>query len=146
MLHWILESRPADATEDSALAIDHRWIRTLHVPADSRGAPLGITFDAIEERLMAHPGVHCEPDGSFAWTEWKREAKAPIRITGQLTDGGEFLQYAEIWGVPTSDMLENLLQWTVTRSRPVMIQLLRAGVFVEVDTFRHWIDPSADGR
>ena len=133
MLHWTIEARHPDCTHGEPFELQGVPHSTLHVPQQRNVIALGISFDDLATKLQRHPAVYWEPDGSFAWTE---QGPPRHRIQGQLTDGGERLQYVELWGVASSSMLDALLEWISAPPTGLMFQLMQAGVFVDETTIR----------
>jgi hypothetical protein len=130
--HWIIEARPTTTIAGPVMKIEGHAFQTVAVPTEARGTPLSVTFDEVAERLIESSGVYWEPDGSFAWTE---PGPPRIRLHGQLADGGTHLQHIELWGVPSTPMLDRLLEFTCGDTG-LMFQLVRTGVYVDETALR----------
>ncbi len=56
--------------------------------------PLNASFEQSESRLVKLPGLHFEPDGSFAWAI----DSGPQRLFGMIYDAAGRIQYCELRG------------------------------------------------
>lgn len=95
--------------------------------------PFAVSFDDALERIARMDGVYAEPDGSVVGVdpvarEWQFDA--------QLADLGGRLLAVEIKGSCPVAVFDRLLAACGWPATPVMVQLPRAGVFLDETTFR----------
>lgn len=107
---------------------------TLEVPRSTSGEPMTIVFDKAFERLGGLERMYTEPDGSFVWvgpgggTQWQ--------IDGNAAEKDSRVLLAELKGNCPPEALDRLLGAFGWPEQSVMMQLVRAGVFLDEETFR----------
>ncbi|MFM8379163.1 MAG: hypothetical protein ACKOB1_07550 [Planctomycetia bacterium] len=106
----------------------------LAVPRESLGRPLALGFDEALARLAALPRLYAEPDGSFVWTS--PAAERPWQVDGNLFERDGRVLLVDLKGSCPQDEFDRLLAAFGWPSEPVMFELVRAGVFLDEQTFR----------
>jgi len=107
---------------------------TLDVPREALAAAFACGFDAAFERLAQLERMFAEPDGSFVWT-------SPREGLSWQVDGNAFERQGRVLLVDLRgscppgafDLLLGAFGWP---SQAVMMQLVRAAVFLDEATFR----------
>ena len=79
----------------------HRLHIYLYGPA---GAPLGVRFDDVVQRLISIERMHYEPDGSLLWSG------ANWQIGGIIYDRQEVVQYVELQGTAPAERWQSLVR------------------------------------
>ena len=110
-----------------------RW-PTLMFAHEELANPLTVDFDAFLERLAACERMYAEPDGSFVWV-------SPREGLSWQVDGNAFERQGRLLSVdlkgscpgPEFDRILAACGWPAQR---IMVQLVRAAVFLEEDVFR----------
>jgi hypothetical protein len=131
--HLVVQGKPSQATAGPILEIQGKQLPTIDLQGTVASTPLPVSFDAAFEALQ-QLDLFIEGDGSFCWTA----PEARWRIFGELYDGGERLHYAELKGDCPAAELQQVLAALGHKQGPVMIQLVRAGVYLEVADFVAW--------
>ncbi len=129
-----LHPRPRGAVAGAMLRDARGDWPTLVVPREAAGERMAIDFDLALERLAALERLYVEPDGSFVWVgpgnegRWQIDGNAYERLGRVLVVEvkgrcpiAEWDRFLNVWGWPAD---------------PLMVQLVRAGVFVDEPTFR----------
>jgi hypothetical protein len=134
MLHFDIHVHPAPATRVSGepVVVDGVSYPTVLMPGIS--APSLSGFDEAIASLERLPRMFAEPDGSFVWVGDAEGGR--WQVDGNLFDGGDSLAYVALKGsCPTMefDRLLRCFGWPATE---IVVQLSRAGVFVDESTFR----------
>lgn len=109
-----------------------RW-PTL-APAPDSPAALPVGGDECLQRLGSLPRLFVEPDGSFVWVGGSEDAA--WQVDGQVHERDGCVLSVDLKGrcpEPEFDRLLAALGWP---TRPVMMQILRAGVFLDENAFR----------
>lgn len=109
-----------------------RW-PTL-APAPDSPAALPVGGDECLQRLGSLPRLFVEPDGSFVWVG--RSDAGAWQVDGQVHERDGRVLSVDLKGLcpgPEFDLLLAALGWP---ARPVMMQILRAGVFLDENAFR----------
>ena len=129
-----LHPRPPGTAPGDSYRDDLGLWPTLVVPRDAAGEPLMIGFDEALDRLAGLDRLYVEPDGSFVWVgpggegRWQVDGNAYERhgrvlnvdVKGQCP-AADWERFLRAWGWPMADLI---------------VQLVRAGVFVDEPTFR----------
>jgi len=134
--HLVIQARPAGAVTGPPVSLAGRELATLDLRGQPVSEPLPVTFDAV---LMAFQqlGMFVEGDGSFCWTA----PQAVWRVFGELYDGSERLQYAEMKGFCPRRELEQVLGCFGNDTDRLMIQLVREGVYCTPEAMIEWAFP-----
>ena len=106
----------------------------LAVPHATLSIPMAAGFDEALARLAALERMYVEPDGSFVWT-------SPRESVSWQVDGNAFEKDGRVLlvdlkgGCPAAafDRLLAAFGWPV---QPLMMQLVRAAVFLDEEAFR----------
>jgi len=107
---------------------------TLAVPHDMLAMPMAIGFDQALAGLAGLERMYVEPDGSFVWTSphqglwWQVDGNA-YEKTGQVL-------LVDLKGSCPPGNFDQLLQSFGWPSEKMMVQLVRAAVFLDESTFR----------
>jgi hypothetical protein len=136
--HLVVHGKPTAAIAGANLALQEGSLRTLDLQGAPASAPLPVRFEAAFadlERL----GLFIEGDGSFCWTA----PQAIWRIFGELYDGGDRLHYAELKGTCPAVELRQILSALGLGQGALMLQMVREGVYVEVEEFFAWAFPES---
>ncbi|MFM8735757.1 MAG: hypothetical protein ACKOC8_11245 [Pirellulales bacterium] len=130
-----LHPQPADA--DAGEAFTDAWgtWSTLRVPRESLATPLAVGFDAALDRLGALPRLYVEPDGSFVWTS-PHDSDVWWQVDGNAFDRAGRVQLVDMKGSCPPREFDLLLEAFGWPGQPVMLQLVRSGVFLDEATFR----------
>lgn len=131
--HLVVQGKPAEAVAGARLQLQHTTLQTLDLGGRVATAPLPVSFDAAYQALERLE-LFIEGDGSFCWTA----PHARWRIFGELYDGGSLLHYAELKGCCPRAELMHVLAALGHGQGPVMVQLVREGVYAEVEAFCGW--------
>lgn len=129
-----LQARPAEATAGAALTDAWGTWPTLEVPTAALATPLAVGFDAALERLGAIERLYAEPDGSFVWAS-PREGLA-WQVDGNAWERAGRLLLVDLKGSCPEPAFDRLLDACGWPGQPVMMQLVRAAVFLDEPTFR----------
>jgi hypothetical protein len=130
----VLHPRPPTA----AVTGDHAdawgsW-PALAVPRECLVEPFAIEFDAALAALDRLPRMFVEPDGAIVWRsphpdhEWQ--------VDGTLAERQGRVLAVELKGCCPAGAFDQLLAAFDWPQAPVMLQLVRAGVFLDEPTFR----------
>ncbi|MFM7207121.1 MAG: hypothetical protein ACKO4T_10690 [Planctomycetaceae bacterium] len=134
-----LQARPAEAVAGPSFTDAWGTWPTLEVPKDALAAPLAISFDEALDRLAAIERLYAEPDGSFVWS-CSRGGDAVAgpwwQVDGNAADRVGRLLLVDLKGSCPPDEFDRLLAACGWPEQPVMMQLVRAAVFVDEPTFR----------
>lgn len=134
-----LQARPAEATAGPPLTDAWGTWPTLEVPKATLATPLAIGFDAALARLEAIERLYAEPDGSFVWScSRAAEAAAPgfWQVDGNAAERDGRLLLVDLKGSCPAAEFDRLLAAFGWPDQPVMMQLVRAAVFLDEATFR----------
>lgn len=119
-----------------------RWA-TLTVPAPLQNEPFDIPFDEALDRLGRIERLFVEPDGALLWAspggpEWQ--------VDGNAWERAGRLVRVDLRGACPADAFDRLLAACGWPAQPVMVQLARAGVFLDEPTFRRHAAGRGGGR
>ncbi len=141
--HISLHPMPIDSKEGEFFHDDYGQWSTVTLLPSMLADPFKIFFDQYLERLGMLDRLFVEPDGSFVWRgvhdslEWQVDGNAVERL--------QRVQMVELKGTCTEagfDQLLKALEWPATV--PV-VQLVRAGAFLKLSTFRLHAKAFAEG-
>lgn len=129
-----LHARPPDAV--TADGFTDRWGTwpTLLVPPAALATPLTVGFDQACTALGVLERMYIEPDGAFVWAS-PREGPA-WQVDGNLFDREGRVLLVDLKGSCPACEFDRLLEACGWPGQPVMMQLVRAAVFLAEDTFR----------
>lgn len=129
-----LHPRPVVAAGGPPLVDERGTWPTLTFPRDALGPPLAIGFDEALMGLAALPRAYAEPDGSFVWTSPADGIR--WQVDGNLFERRGRVLLADLKGSCPPAALDRLLAVLGWPGQPLMFELVRAGVFVDEETFR----------
>jgi hypothetical protein len=107
---------------------------TLRVPSSLQAEPMAISFDEALARMEQIHGCAMEPDGALLWAgegdgrRWQ--------IDGNLYDLGGRVVFLQLTGTCPSVAFDALLECLGWPNEPVMMELVRASVFLDEGVFR----------
>jgi hypothetical protein len=129
-----LHARPPEIR--SAAAHVDAWGEwpTLDVPREALAIPLACGFDTAFERLAALERMFAEPDGSFVWTSPREGLSWQVDGNAFERDGRVLL--VDLRGSCPPEEFDRLLVAFGGPEQAVMMQLVRAAVFLDEATFR----------
>jgi hypothetical protein len=134
MYRFDIHVHPAPATRNASESI---VLEGVEYPTLVYSAVHQRPFVAFEEALGALerlPRMFVEPDGSFVWVG---EANGERwQVDGNLFDGGYSLAYVALKGNCPPEAFDRLLGCFGWPATEVVVQLARAGVFVDEGSFR----------
>lgn len=107
---------------------------TLAVPREALAVPFACGFDAAFERLAELERMFAEPDGSFVWTSPREGLSWQVDGNAFERDGRVLL--VDLRGSCPPGALDRLLGAFGWPAQAVMMQLVRAAVFLDEPTFR----------
>ena len=104
----------------------------MQVRPNQQAEALDVSFEEVLGDLEKQ-NCFAEPDGSFVWAG--SQNGEIWRLSGQLTDNGERMLFAEIKGECPIAVFESVETILSRGDRTLMFQLPRQGVFVDRATF-----------
>lgn len=116
-----------------------RWA-TLQVRPAHQAEPMAISFDEALVRLEQLPGCAMEPDGALLWTGERQR----WQIDGNLYDRGGRVVFLQAAGCCPPDVFDILLECLGWPDEPLMMEPVRASVFLGEAVFREHAE--AHGR
>lgn len=129
-----LHGRPTDARRAGTHADAWGEWPVLEVPRTALAMPLPIGFDDALARLAALDRMYVEPDGAFVWTS---PAEGPWwQVDGNACERQGRLLLVDLRGSCPGQAFDRLLEACGWPAQPVMLQLVRAAVFLDEGTFR----------
>ena len=104
--------------------------------------PFLSSFEETADRLRQLPRLFFEPDGSFAWNRADSPAGQSVAecLEGVLYDRDSRVQYCQLKGHCSRDMLARFLAALKGQTPATIVQLAEEGVFVEEREFLRWIE------
>lgn len=107
---------------------------TLVLPPEHLAMPMAVGFDAALESLGQIDRLFVEADGSFVWTA----SAAGIRwqLDGNLFERLGRVLWIDVKGRCPASAFDLLLGGVGWPDEPVVVQLVRSGVFLDEETFR----------
>lgn len=130
--HCIVHRAPELKRCGPRVMVNGHEIEPLALSAPPPALP--VTFDVAAQQLTAIEGLHLEPDGWFVWG--RRSGGHRWQVDGQLTDGGERLEFVELRGRCPEEALDVLLAALGSAREEPLVQLVREGVYVDLPTFK----------
>jgi hypothetical protein len=130
-LHGLPASVPPAA---SRFGDAHGSWPSLKLQSDAVAEPMAIGFDDALVRLDTLPRMFVEPDGAFVWT-------SPRDGQGWQVDGNAFeragrVLLVDLKGSCPAAAFDSLLACLGWPEQSLVVQLVRAGVFLDLETFR----------
>lgn len=129
-----LHALPADAAPGGS----HRdaWGEwpILEVPRAALTIPMAIGFDDAFGRLAVLERMYAEPDGSFVWSSPREGLSWQVDGNAFERDGRVLL--VDLAGSCPAAAFDGLLAAFGWPGQPMMMQLVRAAVFLDEGTFR----------
>jgi len=107
---------------------------TLGVSNDLLAVPMVIGFDESLDRLARLERMYAEPDGSFVWTSPRDSLWWQVDGNAFEKDGRVLL--ADLKGSCPASAFDGLLAAFGWPQQEVMMQLVRAAIFLDESTFR----------
>lgn len=129
-----LHPRPAQAVAGGDFQDGRGVWPTLAFPRESLGQPLSVGFDEALERLGGLPRLYAEPDGSFVWTSPAEDRR--WQLDGNLFERGGRVLLVDLKGSCPADEFDRVLAACGWPAESLMFELVRAGVFLDEETFR----------
>ena len=108
---------------------------TLRVSNDLLAMPMVIGFDESLDRLARLERMYAEPDGSFVWTSPRDGVWWQVDGNAYEKDGRVLL--ADLKGSCPASAFDHLLAAFGWPQQAMMMQLVRAAIFLDESTFRH---------
>lgn len=131
-----LHARPANARPGGTHADAWGTWPVLDVPHDALAEPMAVDFDAALAGLAALERLYAEPDGSFVWTS-PREGPW-WQVDGNAFEKAGRVLLVDLKGSCPAAEFEQLLGAFGWPAQPLIMQLTRAAVFLDQETFsRH---------
>lgn len=130
-----LHARPSDAAAGGAFSDAWGGWPTLQVSRESLTAPMTVGFDEALARLAALPRLFVEPDGSFVWTS-PHDSNQWWQVDGNAFERDGRVQLVDMKGSCPPREFDLLLGAFGWPEAPLMLQLVRSGVFLDEATFR----------
>ena len=133
-----LHPRPAPGEPPDSPPPMHRdawgdW-PTLAVTPAAVASPFAAGFDDVLEQLGRLERMFVEPDGAIVWTS--AVAGQTWQVDGNAWERDGRLASIDLKGRCPPAAFDQLLAACGWPAAPVMVQLVRAGVFVDAETFR----------
>ena len=133
--HCCVHRAPNESTKNrQAQSVSIRGQKITTIRFEQPWEALPVTFEEAAERLESIAGLHFELDGWFIWGEGAGAGR--WQVDGQLSDGGEHLEFVEMKGKCPAEALDQLLCAFGSEQAPLAIQLIQEGVFVDVVTLK----------
>jgi hypothetical protein len=129
-----LHARPENASDGPTVTLASQAVETLTVPCDSQADLMRVSFDEGLERLANLPGCYVEPDGSIVWVGGEGDAR--WQVDGNLYERGGRVMFATLTGSCPPAVFDRLLGCFGWPEQKLMMELLRAAVFVSEEAFR----------
>lgn len=130
--HCFVHCAPDGSSTSVPVSVQGKDI--LAVPISGPLTSLPVTFDHAASELSQIEGLHFELDGSFVWGRGAGSDR--WQVNGQLTDGGDQLEFVELRGTCPEEVLDLLLQAFTHAQQSLLVQLVQEGVYVEVETMK----------
>jgi hypothetical protein len=129
-----LHHRPENASDGPTVTLGTHAVETLTVPCDSQADLMCVTFDEALERLAHLPGCYAEPDGSIVWVGGEGDAR--WQVDGNLYEREGRVVFATLTGSCPPEIFDRLLTCFGWPEQKLMMELLRAAVFLNEEAFR----------
>ena len=129
-----LHRRPATAVTSGSLSSGSALLATLQVPTGQQAEPMAVSFERALDEIASLPGCYGEPDGSILWTG--QDEAGRWQVDGNLFDRGGQVVFATLSGSCPPVEFDRLLACFGWPEEPLMMELVRAAVFVSEADFR----------
>jgi hypothetical protein len=141
--HVMLHVQPKNASAGPAWTRAGQSLATLAHDPTQASEPFAVSFEEVAAALEPLPGMFLEPDGALVWRS--RPSVAPAwQVDGVLYDRQGRLAYIEARGSCPAAEFDRLLSAIGWPRTPVMIQLAREAVFLDIDEFRRYATAQVD--
>lgn len=130
----VLHPRPATAVAAGERADAFGTWSTLDVPKESLAEPFAVGFDDVLTALDRLPRLVTEPDGAILWAA--ADAEQRWQVDGTLAERDGWALAAELKGSCPAAAFDRMLEAFGWPRTPVMLQVVRSGVFLDEATFR----------
>lgn len=130
----VLHPRPAGAVAAGERADSFGTWSTLDVPKESLAEPFAVGFDDVLATLDRIPRLVTEPDGAILWAS--TAAGQAWQVDGTLAERDGRALAVELKGCCPAAAFDQVLQAFGWPRTPVMLQIVRSGVFLDESTFR----------
>lgn len=98
------------------------------------GQPVPVSFETMAQRLRELERLDLEPDGFFVWNV---EAGQPWRVTGQIYDNGQRVQYVHLHGDLPRFAFDRLVEQMVPGgAERAQLTCLPSGGLQDLQSFR----------
>lgn len=114
-----------------------RW-PTVRLAAEEVRQAFPVQGEAAAEELGSLPRMFLEPDGSFVWVSAAEET--PWQLDGQLYESHDRLLYVDLKGSCPVTAFDAILRACGWPTAQVVVQDMRAGVFLEDADFRQFAE------
>jgi len=131
--HIVIHPRPGGVAAGDAVACAGGACRALAVDSTTPWPPFPFSYEELERRLSRLPRMFCEPDGSFVWVG---PAARQWQLDGLIVDDGRSVVHLELKGHCCLPVWQQLLQQLDWPARPLMVQVVQAGLFLAEEVFR----------
>ncbi len=125
---------PSPAAGDMSFSDAHGTWSSLAVPRDAVAEPMAIGFDDALARLDALPRMFVEPDGAFVWTSPRESDR--WQVDGNAFERSGRVLLVDLKGSCPAAAFDALMGSFGWPDQQLAVQLVRAGVFLDLDTFR----------
>ena len=132
--HVCIHPRPAAAVPLVTHADAWGTWPTLACPREAMAGTFPVGVDAVLEGLAGLPRMYVEPDGAIVWTSG--DPCSAWQVDGTLFERDGRLSACELKGSCPAHAFDCVLTAFGWPATPVMVELVRAGVFLEEATFR----------
>lgn len=130
-----LHGLPAPAPgATSCFSDSHGTWPTLAVSPEAVAEPMPIGFDEALGLLDVLPRMFVEPDGAFVWTS-PREGRR-WQVDGNAFERAGRVLLVDLKGSCPAAAFDSLLASFGWPEQVLVVQLVRAGVFLDLETFR----------
>lgn len=130
----VLHPRPAGAVTAEERADSFGLWSTLEVPKESLAEPFAVGFDDVLAALDRLPRLVTEPDGAILWAS--AAAGQAWQVDGTLAERDGRALAVELKGCCPAAAFDQLLEAFGWPQTPVMLQVVRSGLFLDEATFR----------
>ncbi len=137
--HLLLHRRPALLTDGSRVCWDGSELTTYRLSPQQQAEPFSVSFETVVDRLAELPQMFVEPDGSFVWVA-ARDSELAWQLDGVVNDRADRVSSVELKGHCPPEVFQTLLRVFDWPETPLLVQLVRAALFVEVADFLQWIE------
>jgi hypothetical protein len=133
VLHGLPGPAPA-AVAAPGFSDAHGTWPTMPLTRETVTEPMALGFDAALGRLDALPRMFVEPDGAFVWTSPREGSR--WQVDGNAFERSGRVLLVDLKGSCPAAEFDALLACFGWPEQPIAVQVVRAGVFLDLDTFR----------